>query len=65
MSLTHQIRTSTRNFEQLASGLDLSLINDQVQAQEALLAAREMSGALVKAEDELREEILRRERVRF
>ena len=36
MSLTHQIRTSTRNFEQLASGLDLSLINDQVQAQEAL-----------------------------
>ena len=36
MSLTDQIRTSTRNFEQLASGLDLSLINDQVQAQEAL-----------------------------
>jgi hypothetical protein len=37
----------------------------RLQAQEALSAAREMSGALVKAEDELREEILRRERVRF
>jgi quercetin dioxygenase-like cupin family protein len=36
MSLTHQIRTSSRNFEQLAGGLDLSLINDEIQAQGAL-----------------------------
>jgi len=53
---------ASEEFDALNASFQEGVNHAQEEAHEALVAAREMSGALVKAEDALREEILRRER---